>query len=294
MDTGFGRYHPAVNFIFFLLAIVSGMFFLHPAVVVISMVASLLYYLLLRGRKGLKFIASMVLVSVIVMLLNPLLNQMGHTVLFTYFGGRIFTLEALLYGVTNGAMLLSVMLWFACYNQVVSSDKFLYLFGGLAPSVSLLLSMVLRLVPGMQKKAAMIAAARASVGKAPVNGTRKQQLAHSADILSVLTAWSLEGAIITADSMRSRGFGSDRRTIFSIYRFHIRDAVALGIMAVLAAVFLAGGLTGSLQIEFYPTVTLPDAGFRIPALLGYSALLLLPSGIHIWEELSWRTFRSKI
>ena len=38
-----------------------------------------------------------------------------------------------------------------------------------------------------------------------------------------MVTWSLESAIDTADSMRSRGYGEPGRTAFSIYRFDDRD-----------------------------------------------------------------------
>ncbi len=42
-----------------------------------------------------------------------------------------------------------VIQWFSCYNKVMTSDKFIYLFGRLIPALSLILSMALRFVPGL-------------------------------------------------------------------------------------------------------------------------------------------------
>ena len=33
-------------------------------------------------------------------------------------------------------------------------------------------------------------------------------------ILGALTSWALEGSVVTADSMRSRGYGTSKRTSF--------------------------------------------------------------------------------
>ena len=54
MKNAFEKYHPAVNFVFFIGAIVFGMFFVHPAFLLISVVASSLYYILLKGRDGIR------------------------------------------------------------------------------------------------------------------------------------------------------------------------------------------------------------------------------------------------
>jgi energy-coupling factor transport system permease protein len=44
-------------------------------------------------------------------------------------------------------MLAAVISWFSCYNAVMTSDKFVYLFGRVIPALSLILSMTLRFVP---------------------------------------------------------------------------------------------------------------------------------------------------
>ena len=44
-------------------------------------------------------------------------------------------------------MLASVVLWFSSYNEVMTSDKFVYLFGRVIPALSLVLSMSLRFIP---------------------------------------------------------------------------------------------------------------------------------------------------
>ena len=57
-----------------------------------------------------------------------------------------------------------MMLWFGCYNAVMTSDKVTSLFGNLIPAISLLLVMVLRMIPSFIRKAGQIMGARKSVG----------------------------------------------------------------------------------------------------------------------------------
>ena len=136
------------------------MFFLHPALLCCSLLLSSAYYLTIHRRRGLKFLAAMIPLFVVLAAVNPLFNPNGQTVLFVYLGGRPYTLEALIYGAAIAAMFISILIWFACYNAVMTSDKFLYIFGRTAPAISLVLSMILRLVPGFQRKAGQIAGAR--------------------------------------------------------------------------------------------------------------------------------------
>lgn len=290
----FARCHPAVNFTFFLVAIVGGMLFLHPAFLICSILLSALYYLTIRGREGWKLVGGMLPLLLALSVLNPLFNTYGEHVLFTYFHGRPYTLEALLYGAALGAMMVSVLLWFACYNAVMTSDKLLYLFGKLAPSVTLILTMVLRLVPSYKKKLMQLNGARRCIGKGTNTGTRRERLEHSTVLLSTLTSWALEGSVITADSMRSRGYGSGERTAFSIYRMEGRDRALLGWMLLLAAAVLFSGLRGAASVSYTPVLAIGDNFYTKVGLAAYALFLAIPSAVNIWEELRWHSLKSKI
>ena len=121
MQDAFSKRHPAVNFAFFLGAIGCAVVIQHPAYVVLGIVCGCAYYLLLHGNKGLRGIAGMLPVCFILIFANPLFNTYGDHVLFWYFG-RPYTLEALLYGLAIGGVFLQMLLWFGCYNAVLTSD----------------------------------------------------------------------------------------------------------------------------------------------------------------------------
>ena len=141
----FSAYSPVINFIFYIGAIACGMFFIHPAFLACAVVLSAAYYLTIKGGKGIKVVLGMIPVWIALSVINPLVNTRGDIVLFTYFGDRPYTFEALCYGMAVGAMFVSVIMWFLSYNAVMTSDKFIYLFGRAIPSASLILTMVLRL-----------------------------------------------------------------------------------------------------------------------------------------------------
>lgn len=228
----FGSYHPALVFTFFACAIVLGMFVRNPAFLAATVVFSGLYYAVLAGRRSLRMLAGMVALFIAVAVLNPLFNTRGDVVLFTYFD-RPYTLEALAFGVQTAALLVGMLLWFSCYNIVMTSDKFTYLFGRMAPSVTLVFTMVLRLIPAYRRKIDELAAARSGIGRSPSVGTLSERVGGASAILSALTSWALEGGMSTADSMRSRGFGQARRTAYARYRFTARDGALLACMALL-------------------------------------------------------------
>lgn len=161
----FSNRHPAVNFAFFLVVICCAAVIQHPAYLAVGILSGAVYYLMLHGSRGLRRIAGMLPIFLILSLLNPLFNTYGAHILFHLFG-RPYTLEALLYGFAIGGTFLEMLLWFGCYNAVLTSDKFTALFGNLIPALSLLLVMVLRLIPSFLRKAAQLSGAQ--IGRAHV------------------------------------------------------------------------------------------------------------------------------
>ena len=301
----FGSYHPALVFSFFACAIVLGMFVRNPAFLAATVVFSGLYYTVLAGKRSLRMLAGMVALFIAVAVLNPLFNTRGDVVLFTYFD-RPYTLEALVFGVQTAGMLL----WFSCYNIVMTSDKFTYLFGRMAPSVTLVFTMVLRLIPAYHRKIDELAAARSGIGRSPAVGKLSERVGGASAILSALTSWALEGGMSTADSMRSRGFGQARRTAYARYRFTARDGALLACMALLAAISVAAIAGGFASADFVSFAVAPASGpisagaGAVPdpislmigsvsdpvaacGLVAYSAFMALPSAITIGERLLW-------
>ena len=284
----FSRCHPAVNFLYFVGAIGFGVVIQHPAYMLAAVLGAAIYYLLLKGSRGIKMILAMLPVFLLIAAVNPLFNTLGQTQLFLLFG-RPYTLEAHWYGAVGGGLFRVMMLWFGCYNAVLTSDKFTSLFGNLIPALSLLLVMVLRLIPNLMRKALQLSGARKSIGKGVGEAsTRKEKIAGGMTILSALTDWALEGSIVTADSMRSRGYGAAKRTNFRIYRMTGLDWILLALTAVLAAATILGG---DKTAEFIPALQIAPLNWGFGA---YCAYLLLPTALHLKEAITWHILRSKI
>ena len=284
----FSRCHPVVNFIYFVGVIGFGVVIQHPAYMIAGCIGSSAYYLLLNGKKGIKTIFGLIPLFVVLSAVNPLFNTYGVTVLF-YLFGRPYTLEALLYGMVIAGMFVLMMLWFGCYNAVLTSDKFTSLFGNLIPALSLLLVMVLRLIPCFIRKAKQIAGSRKSIGRgAGEENEAKEKVMDGMTILSALTDWALEGSVVTADSMRARGYGSAKRTSFQIYRMTIRDGVLLALTIVLAVIVILSGGTGA---TYTPKLYIEPLSWGFGA---YCVYLLIPTALHIKEAITWHILRSRI
>ena len=291
----FSKRHPIVNFMFFLGAIGFGVMIQHPVYLTAGFLCSCAYYLRLNGRKGMKNLIWMGLFFLVMTAINPLFNIHGKTLLFTVFG-RPYTLEGMYYGAAVAGALVIMLIWFGCYNAVLTSDKFTCLFGDLIPALSLLLVMVLRLIPNLMRKAKQFMGARKSIGKGgSENAAKKEQVMDGMTIVSALTDWALEGSVVTGDAMRSRGYGTSKRSSFMIYRMTGIDCFLLVIQVVLMAVILASVVTGGTVAEFTPDFYLaPVKDFHLLGFIAYCAYLMIPMILHIKETIQWHISRSKI
>lgn len=291
----FSQCHPLTNFIFFIFAIGCGVVFQHPAYLLAGMLCAGIYYLLLNGKKGCKAMAFLLPVFVVITLINPVFNTQGSHTLFLLFG-RPYTLEALYFGGAVAAIFVIMMLWFGCYNAVMTTDKFCALFGALIPSLSLLLVMVLRMIPGLLRKARQITLCRSSIGKGTDSTAGfRQKLSGGMTVLSALVSWALEGSMVTADSMRSRGYGSTRRSSFQIYRFRLQDGFLLGTMALLALTVILTAATGGTEAVYTPLCSFaPLSGVHLFGFLAYCLFLLIPTLLHGKEAFVWHISISRI
>ncbi|WP_232050850.1 energy-coupling factor transporter transmembrane component T [Arabiibacter massiliensis] len=286
--TVFDLFHPVVALAYFAAMLVLGMAALQPAYQAVSLAAALALGVALRGwRATARGLAWQLPLVAIVALANPLFSASGSTELFRI-GVRAFYLESFAFGVCMGVMLASMLVTLANASHVLTADKVMALFGGVAPTIGLMLSMAARLVPQFLRRGADAAgvqractAARGSGG-----GGRAGRLRDNLRLTSVLMGWSMEDSLETADAMKARGWGAaPARTTYARFRFRALDAAAL---AVLGALFLASAVAAwaaCARFSFYPAI----AGFS-PwwNCLPFAVLAALPLALEAGERARWR------
>lgn len=251
----FASYHPMVNFLYFGLIFVFSMFCMHPVVLMISLLSAMWYYITLRGTKAAGLIFRGILpLFLITALINPAFSHAGQTRLCYLPTGNPLTLESIVYGCAAGMMLAAVLLWFACFSEVFTSDKFVYLFGRIIPAMSLVLSMTLRFVPRFKAQFDQVRQVQATLGRDTANGPLLKRIKNAVACFSIVVTWSMENALETADSMKSRGYGTARRTAYSIYRFSERDKTALCFLLFCGLFLLCGGISGNLYWRYFPSI----------------------------------------
>ncbi len=289
MDDTLRSCHPAVSFAYFTVVIACSMFFMHPVCLALSLVGAVLYTARLRGGKGLRrHVVWLLPAALLAAALNPAFVHQGVTILTYLPSGNPLTLESILYGLAAGCMMAAVILWFVCVTDVITSDKVVYLFGRIIPALSLLLSMTLRFVPRFLRRLRTAAQAQRHMGRDTQNGSLLQRVRSALRVFSIVVTWSLESGIITADSMRCRGYGLPGRTSFSLYRFDSRDGAVLAWLGFCAVYLLGGGLAGGLRFQYYPMVLAAPASplavsfFAVYALLCLTPVLLNAVSVRIY------------
>ena len=292
MHDSFVKYDPKVNMLFLVGAVVLGMFFRHPAFSFAAVLFSFLYYFSIKGRKGIKFLIGMIILTALLSVINPIFTQLGDHVLFTYFG-RLFTLEAMICGACTAMLLVAVLTWFACFNAIMSSDRLIYCFSRIAPSIALTVSTILGLIPRFQRKVKQLSGARDCIG---LGTEEKGRFKGSAPIASALVSWALEGGITTADSMQCRGYGCGPRTSFALYKFDRKNVIMAIVMTALIIAVAVCGLKGGMTTTFYPLLDCTgfDNVYTLIGMICYCIFMFIPTALNIKETISWRCSRSKI
>ena len=292
----FSTYHPLVNFVYFVLVLGFTMSVMNPVCLAISLICATAYSVYINRGKAVRFnLLFMLPMLIVTALINPAFNHAGGTILSYLPSGNPLTLESVVYGIAAAAMLITVISWFSCFNAVITSDKFIYLFGRIIPALSLILSMSLRFVPRFKAQIRVIAEAQRCVGRGASNGSILSRAKNGIRIVSIMITWALENAIETADSMKSRGYGLRGRTAFSIYRFDRRDARALAVILACGLYVVMGYALGGLYFRYFPTIKGNLTGaYSLSVYTAYFVLCIMPVVINKREDMAWRALRSEI
>ena len=295
MKDSFSNMHPLTGFLYFTAVILLSMFIMHPVCLCISLLCALLNAVLLGGKRAVLFTIKFLLpTAAFIIMINPLFNHRGMTLIDYLPWGNPLTLESVLFGAASATLVVSVALWFLSMNRVITSDKLVYLFGKITPSLGLLLAMALRFVPRFTERLKQTLQAQRHLiplKKKSLTGRFKAGISA----LSVVVSWSMENAVDTSDAMKSRGYGLKHRTAYSIYRFHRLDLAALCVMAVEIIFMMVTLFFNRIKFTYYPvlTVSTPDV-LSVMFFAVYALFMLTPLIINVGEGLRWKQSQSNI
>ncbi len=292
----FSDYHPFINLTYFTFVISLSLVLTHPLAQGISLVCAIIYAVSINGKKSLMFLLKYCLPMILLTaFINPAFNHEGATTLLFFPNGNPLTLESILYGFSAGVMIITTLLWFSSFNRVMTTDKFIYLFGKVIPALSLILSMSLRFVPKFKSQMQTVTEAQRSMGRDVSNGSLFERTKTAIHIFSIMITWSLENAIETADSMKSRGYGLRGRTAFSVYRFDERDKYTLAWLSFCGLFIIAGAILSAFGFRYFPDIRYAAFDMTtIPFYCVYSALCITPVILNLKEERKWKTSVSEM
>lgn len=297
MNGNYGKFaslHPLPAALHLLFVIFITMFSQDPIVLAVSFACGAAFLCTLQpAKRSLSDFGFYLSLFVLITVTNPLFSHDGVTPLF-FMNGNPVTLEAVLYGADIAAMMISVLIWCKCFSVIMTTDKILFLIGGAAEKLSLVLSMSLRFIPLMKRKWRQIKNAQVALGYYSEKGL-VAKLTSSFRVFSALVGLSLENAAESGMAMRARGYGVGKRTNYKLYKFTAGDVIFTAFTIVFAAFSIFGMIKGAFSFDFYPrvsacVVTTSDAWF----ILAFAALSFAPFIFEITEALKWKYLRSKI
>lgn len=290
----FSKFHPFVLMVYFISVFIVAMFVNNPVINVIAILGGLVFSIMLTEANekisDLKFYIPMLL---LISLTNPLFSHNGRTPLF-FMNGNAVTLEAIVCGGFIGVMLVGIMLWFKCFNKVLTVDKIVFLFGRIIPKISLVISISLRYVPMLKRQAKSIKKAQKAMGLYS-SDSYADKVRSQLRVMSALVGWSMENAVETSKAMKAKGYGLKGHSSYSIYKFRLSDAIMLIVCILLTSLVMMGVISGSLDFSYYPVVS--ELNVSVSALIAYisfGVLTLIPFFIELEEIIQWNCCKSKI
>ncbi len=264
------RIHPLCSFVYIVAVMGVTIFTRNPFLLLEAAVGGMC---LLAASDKMRGVLLNLVIIPLSAVINPLFSHNGVTVLF-FIGDTAITVEAIVYGAVFGLMLSAALMWSVCSTVYLTSDKYIWLLGRILPSAGLTLSCSLRFVPLFIRRGREFALSQGA------SSVVEYLRAYSAAI-----GYSAEEAMSAADSMRSRGYGSAKRTSYSLYRFGAVDTLAVLLTLVLSIFTVALLLIGAGEFSFYPSMSvLRCTSADIALYVVFGLLCLLPSFVAFVEN----------
>ena len=315
--------HPGVYLLYYFIMVLFAFIFSDPYFVVTFLVLLLVLIALQGVSHELKNIMKLFIpLSVLIMILNPLLNRTGAHKIYLW-SGFFITYEAIAYGILMSLALLIVILVFSYYNRSVSYQEMLYIFSKKLPIISMIIVMALRFIPLINSRAIEVQKLNSlkSYGvelegedeeridvdafNSNINTDYNSKLVDKlksnkriaaiikeaktlGKIMGITVSWSLEESMFTAKSMKARGYNATERTSYLSYKFSNADFAFIALIIVTVGIIIVGLLHGVGMINIYPSI---DFRFsNLPFNIYYLAFIvfLLPLiYLEIKERILW-------
>lgn len=281
----FESYHPFLNLMFFAAVIAFTVWWTHPAFLGVSFACAFAYSVKLRGVRALALNLALVAFALLWGAWFATHTHFGVTPLGSTLIGNDVTLEALAFGVVQGFMLASVVMWLQCAIAVFTADKVVYLLGRVSPRLALMIAIALRAVPVVADRGRRIGVAQRGVGAGVGQGSVPRRVVHVVHHTSALVTWSADRFMEMAESMKSRGSRLRGRTAFSLYRFDSRDRLLVVFLVALITVCADAAAFGQTFVLYSPEIIVGRCTAATFVFLGaYFTLCVMPLALELVGE----------
>ena len=239
--------HPSVYLTYFFVLIIFSLLF-DDIYYILTFLIAILALILLQGAKSkiLETIKLFIPLALIIMILNPLFSHNGTTEI-KLLANFTITLESLVYGFLMALTLLIIYLIFVSFNSYVDYQQLLYLASNHFPNICMILIMAMRFVSLLTYRFKEVEKIHSFDNKSKID--------KYGMIVAVVLSWSLEEAMLTSKSMKSRGYGIAKRTNYLKFEFNRIDFAILLITIISAIILLIGYSQGYGLISIYPTIS---------------------------------------
>ena len=318
--------HPGVYLLYYFIMVLFAFIFSDPYFVVTFLVLLLVLIALQGVSHELKNIMRLFIpLSILIMILNPLLNRTGAHKIYLW-SGFFITYEAIAYGILMSLALLIVILVFSSYNRSVSYQEMLYIFSKKLPIISMIIVMALRFIPLINSRAIEVqklnnlknngiemdsddaddtnrldldqfnSNINTDYDSKLVNKLKSNKRVAAiikeaktlGKIMGITVSWSLEESMFTAKSMKARGYNATERTSYLSYKFSNADFAFIALIIVTVGIIIIGLLHGVGMINIYPSIDFKFS--NLPFNIYYLAFIifLLPLiYLEIKERILW-------
>lgn len=177
-----------------------------------------------------------------------------------------------------GAMFCSVAMLFTEASDAVNTDEAMSLFKGRFPASSLMFSMTLATMPKLRRTSAEVTAVakantwldqdaclddigestleepkkRSNVFSRAMNATKRQSMR-----LNTMLDVSIDDSVMTANSIRARGWGDAKRTSFKRHPLRTGDLFKMMLVVIVGAGAATACCISTYDFSFYPSIDWP-------------------------------------
>src|SRR5690606_22481970 len=126
------------------------------------------------------------------------------------------------------------------------------------PHISMIIVMALRFIPLLSYRLTEVNKVHQFDEKnenQEEKGSKIERIKKTAKMMSVVVSWSLEESMLTAKSMKARGYGVKERTSYLSYNYRRIDYLFLLLIFATCLVCVIGLAQGYGRINIYPTLS---------------------------------------